>query len=181
MDKDGNALRSVQTTPSMMNIATDSGLAKLWASNPNRVAENTESNLTFRYGIVSKEAVLRASVGDAAASSADLGFLTQNEIHSPVALKTMTLPPRATIAYRAGVHELLLFTPVFSGSVMLEIRDVAGRLIARIRLNAYQESPGVYRIPLSQSSLRGTRGILFCRLWAGGETGAFRVVMGLGG
>jgi hypothetical protein len=179
LDKNGRSLRSVQTNPSVLNIDLDSGLAKLWAGNPNRVSETTESNLTYRYGIVTKEAVLRASVGDPSSSSSDLTFLSTTEIHAPVGLRALSRPPRATIAYHAGAHELLLFTPILSGSAFLEIRDAAGRLVVRLRLNAYQESPGVYRVPLPES-LGRMRGILFCRLWSGDETGAFRVLTGLG-
>ncbi len=138
IDALGRNTRLLTLMPHFTDVAQDSGLARLWAADPNRIFENSESSLGMRYGILSKEAYLSAGEGT--------GILTGPDGNPIIAVKAASSFTRSP-AFQISMDYVVINVPLQSNMV-LQVFDLRGRLLFVLPLDAYRFQNG-FRIPLS--------------------------------
>lgn len=144
IDALGRKTRILPLLPRMLRTPADSGLARLWAADPDRIAEDSEVEMGMRYGILTKGSYWGASVEDAR---------TVQPEGTPVLPKVVRAGSAGSFRLEAG---LLRITPpadlalASSNSIapVLEIYDLRGKLVLRISLAAYRRGAG-FDVPLA--------------------------------
>jgi hypothetical protein len=137
----GGKTRILTLSPRQIRRSQDSGLARLWAADPNRVAESLESDLGMRYGILSKASFFAASVGEGR-------FEASWESETiPVLPKRFISRPQSRF-WVAGGHLRITHASHWT-QPMLELYDMRGRLLLRINLAEYWDGQA-FVVPLER-------------------------------
>ncbi len=160
----GRKTRVVTLKPRRLDATADSGLARLWAADPDRISEMTEVDLGMRYGILTKGTYLGAGIEDASA------FIPGSS-GTPILPKIIQVWSGRTFRIDKNFLRIegqgkLLWT--VGRLPNLEVYDLRGRLILSLSLAEFR-SGGGFAIPLERLQnlgqvrlflvLRGPRGM----------------------
>lgn len=146
IDALGRKTRIYTLSPRMLRSQADTGLARIWAADPDRIAEAGEVDLGMRYGILTKGTFLGAGVGEGRLQAAQID-------PGGVALLPKSVRVGAVSAFRLERGMLRIAPPAAwaaragSGAPRLEIYDLGGRLMASIRLDGFRQGGG-FAIPI---------------------------------
>lgn len=137
----GRKTRLLTLNPRMLRSPADSGLARLWAADPDRIAETGEVELGMRYGILTKGSYFAAGAVEGRLEGQPGG----------VAL----LPKSGRMGLRNvfRIDRGMLFIEAPAGRAesrapRLDIYDMRGRLVISLSLEAYRSGSG-FAVPLA--------------------------------
>ncbi len=143
IDALGRKTRILSLSVRMLRSASDSGLARLWAADPDRIAEASEIDLGNRYGILTKGTYWGAGIDDAR-MVIQPGTTSEG---TPILPKVIQLRSPPTFQIHAGM--LRIQATATSGlRPWLEIYDLQGRLLFRLSLAEYRRGQ-IFAVPLS--------------------------------
>lgn len=137
IDALGRKTRILALAPRILRSAADSGLARLWAADPDRIAEGSEVDLGMRYGILTKGTYWGAGVDD--------GVLKPGE---PTPIRSL---PKSLAFGEARVFSLeggrLRIAPLTAMGppglgLRLDIYDLRGRLVLSLDLASFRTGNG---------------------------------------
>jgi hypothetical protein len=151
-DAAGHKTGSVSSKPFVNRASLDSGLVKLWASDPNRLADNREINIGSVYGIVTKGFEFRISSKDSVRyAGSGVAYLADSQITTPSAVVSdnNAIKNGQRFSFRLVDGTLQLKLPVDGSDCVLTVVDFSGRCLLRIRLARFGGF-GTYRIPLGR-------------------------------
>lgn len=142
IDALGRKTRTLTLKPRILRIQSDTGMARLWAADPDRIAEESEVDLGMRYGILTKGTYWGAGIETATTQTPGTG--------TPILLKVAYAGSRQ--GFRVVGNMLRVeFAEAEKGQTRrlpdLEVYDLRGRLIFRISLDRYRVLGG-FAIPL---------------------------------
>lgn len=135
IDALGRKTRVHVLTPRILSAEGDTGMARLWAADPDRIAERDESELGMRYGILTKGTYLSAGVGEGTVSPEVVAIL-------PRSVRVAVAP-----GFRRQGDALRLEMPTRLSGAWIDIFDMRGRWLGKLDLDAFR-SGGGYLIPL---------------------------------
>jgi hypothetical protein len=141
IDALGRKTRILTFSPRRLDGPADSGLVRIWAADPDRIAEQSEVELGFRYGIVTKGTYLGAAAVDGVVYSGE---------GTPVLPKVTRIRGNLSVRVENGFLRIDAFraSPAASGSApVLEMYDLQGRLLLRVSLAGFR-SGGGFAIPI---------------------------------
>jgi hypothetical protein len=148
IDALGRRTRVLTLRPRTRTSPDDTGLARLWAADPDRIAEASEADLGMRYGILTKGSYWGAGVGDA--------YLDPSGAPS-VGLARLPKVVRGAGSPAAGFRVLgghLLIADPGAGraspgrdGARLDVFDPMGRLLLSLDLSRYRRDGG-FAVPL---------------------------------
>ena len=143
----------------------DSGLARLWAADPDRIAQHDEADLGMRYGILTKGTYFAAGVGDGKSTSGSVAIL-------PRSIRFSAGP-----GFRLQGGRLWLDASArIAAGAWIEILDLRGRSLGRLDLEAFRSGNG-FAIPLDRLARFGAgRLVVVLRGAARGQS--FAIAMG---
>ena len=155
IDALGGKTRSYRLDTRRLHAQADSGLARIWAADPDRIAEASETDLGMRYGILTKGTYLGAGVQDATFYQGG---------GSPIGI----LPKFFHISSVSGIsleRGFLRIAPSglggsWGGAPMLEAYDMRGRLLLRIGLARYRIGNG-FAVPMADLAKLGHSRLFF--------------------
>ncbi len=155
IDALGRKTRILTLTPRTIHVTQDSGMARLWAADPDRISEASEVDLGLRYGILTKGTYWSAGVGDGMTAGVTPGTVPGgNPIGIHALPKTVRAGARAGFRQAGGYLALTgleSFGPNASRALhsnpVLEVYDVRGKLILQLSLSAFRAGDG-YSVPL---------------------------------
>jgi hypothetical protein len=137
----GRKTRIVPLEPRILRAQNDSGLARLWAADPDRIAEEGEVDLGMRYGILTKGSYWGAGVQDAR---------TVPQTGTPILPKVVRAGTPGSFLLSGGFLRITPPADLASSAAapVLEIFDLQGRLVLRLPLAAWRRGDR-FDIPLS--------------------------------
>jgi len=173
IDALGRKTRILTLNPRRLKQADDSGLARLWAADPDRIAEQSEVELGMRYGILTLGTYWTASVSDGILSE----VLPPGSNSSPILPKSFSISRTAIFSLQGNALRISAnaLGPVNSG--FLEVYDLRGKLLVRLDLRPFRRGNG-YWIPLAELRLLGWRQCLLV-LRGQGRMHSFPLALGV--
>ncbi len=163
----GRKTRILSLKPRAQAVPNDSGLARLWAADVDRIAEASEVDIGMRYGILTKGTYLAAGVGEGIAHLPDGGVAVLPKSVRVAAGRTFRLEGgmlRLDASQRIGAH------------ARLQLYDLAGRLMGSLELDAFRVGDG-FAIPLDRFARYGTSRLVIV-LRGAGRVQPFTLVLG---
>lgn len=152
IDALGRKTRAHTLSPRALRSGNDTGLARLWAADPDRITDREESDLGIRYGILSKGSYLAAGIGEGVLQAGSVAILP----------KSVRLASGRV--FRIQGDWLRLDAPDRMGAgAWLDIFDMQGRMLGHIGLDAFRSGSG-FAIPLERlARFRAARIVLILR------------------
>ncbi|GEM_PF-2213709 len=146
IDALGRKTRILTLKPRMARAASDSGLARLWAADPDRIAEISEVDIGMRYGILTKGTYWGAGIEDGTAYLPTAA----NPGGTPILPKLVRV--RGSRAFQIDGNVLRISgkdagLDLTAKAPRLEIYDIRGRLVLSLSLEGYRSGDG-FAIPL---------------------------------
>lgn len=165
IDALGRKTRIHTLHPRMLRVEEDSGLARLWAADPDRISDRSEPDLGMRYGILSKGSYFAAGLGE--------GRLDPG---SGVPLrKSIRMAGGGVFRVRGGQLVFASGVPAAAGG-WLDVFDLRGRWLGRIDLAPFRTGSG-FAIPLDRLARFGaSRLVLILR--GAGKARPFTLALG---
>lgn len=167
IDALGRKTRVHVLTPRVLRAAGDSGLARLWAADPDRIAEHDEADLGMRYGILTKGTYFASGVQDGKITTGGVAILP----------RSVRLSVAPGFRVQGGALRVDASARIGAGA-WIEIFDLRGRSLGRLDLDAFRSGNG-FAIPLDRLGrygaarvvvvLRGAAGIRPFTLAVGGR------------
>ncbi|MEO7777428.1 MAG: hypothetical protein ABIY63_07850, partial [Fibrobacteria bacterium] len=175
IDALGRKTRILTLQPRMERAQIDSGLARLWASDPDRIAEISEVDIGMRYGILTKGTYWGAGIEDGQ-SYLPTG---ENPGGTPILPKVVRI--RGSRAFSIDGNLLRISGTVAGLGLMgknprLEIYDIRGRLVMSLSLEEFRSGEG-FAIPLGLLKRFGTSRLVLI-LRGGGRVQPFSMNLG---
>jgi hypothetical protein len=164
IDALGRKTRVHVLSPRSLSAAEDTGMARLWAADPDRIAERDESELGMRYGILTKGTFLSAGVGEGTVSPEIVAVL-------PRSVRAAMVP-----GFRMQGDALRLDPPARSDGAWIDVFDMRGRWLGRLDLETFRSGTG-FLIPL-RSLQRFGAGRVVLMLRGTGRLLPFSVALG---
>jgi hypothetical protein len=164
IDALGRKTRVHILSPRIQRDSEDMGMARLWAADPDRIAERDESELGMRYGILTKGTFLSAGVGEGTVSPEIVAIL-------PRSVRAAMVP-----GFRRQGDALRLDPPARLAGAWIDVFDMRGRWLGRLDLEAFRSGSG-FLIPL-RSMERFGAGRVVLMLRGTGQMPAFSLVLG---
>jgi len=158
----GRKTRIYTLIPRMQRSPADSGIARLWAADPDRIAEIGEVDLGLRYGILTKGTYLGAGVSEGKVPGQSNG----------VAILPKSVRMAATVSFRVdgGMLRIAgLEGPAGSAAQRaprMDIYDLSGRLVYRLSLEEFRNGAG-FAIPIGYFQKFGRHGLVLVLRSAG--------------
>lgn len=165
IDALGRNTRAHTLSPRVLRSAGDTALARLWAADPDRIADREESDLGMRYGILTKGSYLAAGVAE--------GKIAQGN----VAILPKSIRLARGRVFRIQGDWLMLEAPErMPAASWLEIFDMQGKRLGRVSLETFRSGNG-FAIPLRRlADFRAARLVLILR--GGGRMQTFTLALG---
>jgi hypothetical protein len=165
IDALGLKTRAHTLSPRVLRAAGDTALARLWAADPDRIADREESDLGMRYGILTKGSYLAAGIAEGKIAEGNVAILP----------KSVRLA-RGRV-FRIQGDWLMLEAPErMAAGAWLEIFDMQGKRLGRLSLDAFRAGNG-FAIPLARlADFRAARLVLVLR--GGGRAQTFTLALG---
>jgi hypothetical protein len=143
IDALGHNTRIFTFKPRMQRSQADSSLARIWAADPDRIAEVSEVDMGMRYGILTKGSYWGAGIEDGI-------FIAPDLEGTPILPKTFQAGSGHTFQLSQGflrIESLNGFMGARGRHPKLDVYDVRGRLLLSLSLEKYL-SPDGFAIPV---------------------------------
>jgi hypothetical protein len=155
IDALGRKTRTHTLSPRSLRDGNDSGLARLWAADPDRISDREEVDLGMRYGILTKGTYLAAGVGEGKVPLGSVAVLP----------RSVRVAPGRT--FRLDGDWLILdAADRLAAGAWIEIFDMQGRRLGRLDLAAFRSGNG-YAVPLARLGRFGASRLLLVLRGAG--------------
>jgi hypothetical protein len=145
IDALGRKTRILSLRPRVLRASNDSGMARLWAADPDRISESGEVELGMRYGILTKGTYWGANASD--------GISAATDPENPVSISPLPKSVRVSSSGGFRVQGGMLrighsgFRGAEASKARLEVYDLRGRLLLALPLAAFRTGDG-FAIPL---------------------------------
>jgi hypothetical protein len=157
-DASGSLISTATSTAIAYNAINDTGLVKLWAFNDERLSETKETNLGYKYGVISEENYMKIYPTFKGYDSSATEFATSmnyysktpdyNDPYQVIGVKNQLLSDvqNFSCTYHAGLLHITL--PANKIIKRIQIYSLSGKLIADFNPAQFRTSFG-YNISLS--------------------------------
>ncbi len=148
-DQNGKVTSTLTTKPVIFREPLDSGAAKIWAHDPDHLAQVEETYPGGTFGVVTKSTFLQATVQDISSdTSSSVPFLADFEILAPRSLSARQVKPASVNAFKASFRDGILTLTNAGDLRRLDVFDLSGKLLASVDLRACRVASGTYRVAL---------------------------------
>lgn len=157
IDALGRKTRIHSLKPRSLRSPEDTGIVRLWAADPDRIAETGETDLGMRYGILTKGSYLSAGILD--------GVIKQDGVVLATLPKAIRQSGGATFRLDGSMLRVEGIGRIRSAA-KVEIYDIGGRRLGVLDLEAFRIGEG-YAIPLDRLARFGRNRLVLVLRGAG--------------
>ena len=157
IDALGRKTRIHSLRPRALRVPEDTGMVRLWAADPDRIAETGETDLGMRYGILTKGSYLAAGIMD--------GVLKPDGVVTSALPKAIRVTGGAVFRLEGGMLRLEGLARTRT-AVRVEIFDIGGRKLGMLELEAFRSGDG-YAVPLDRLARFGRKRLVLVLRGAG--------------